>query len=74
MTLHLHFSENRVIPDRNHPPELTSQKKICQGQSGSVESQTQLIVVLSCTVGSNNLMNFLPQAVSVHSFRNFKML
>ena len=27
-----------------------------------------------CTVGSGNLMNFLPQVVSVHSFKNFKML
>jgi hypothetical protein len=26
------------------------------------------------TVGSGNLTNFLPQAVSAHSFKNFKML
>jgi hypothetical protein len=28
----------------------------------------------NCTVGSGNLTNFLPQAVSVHSFKNFKLL
>jgi hypothetical protein len=27
-----------------------------------------------CTVGSGNLTNFLSQAVSAHSFKNFKML
>jgi hypothetical protein len=33
-----------------------------------------LYAKFDCIMGSNNLTNFLPQAVSAHSFRNFKML
>jgi hypothetical protein len=32
------------------------------------------VLSMYCTVGSSNLTNFLPQAVSAHSFRNFQML
>jgi hypothetical protein len=38
------------------------------------EVQKAVSSFFHCTVGSGNLTNFLPQAVSAHSFKNFKML